>query len=70
MRLGATTGFPFRLLVARQLGAMEQRVNLITLGVADVQRARAFYQRLGWVGQETEDCVHSGRRYRRCPVGS
>ncbi len=27
---------------------MEQRVSLITLGVADVQRARAFYERLGW----------------------
>jgi predicted lactoylglutathione lyase len=36
---------------------MEQRVSLITLGVADVQRARAFYQRLGWVGQETEETV-------------
>jgi predicted lactoylglutathione lyase len=28
--------------------AMEQRVSLITLGVADVARARAFYERLGW----------------------
>ena len=27
---------------------MEQRVSLITLGVADVQRARAFYEGLGW----------------------
>jgi catechol 2,3-dioxygenase-like lactoylglutathione lyase family enzyme len=27
---------------------MEQRVSLITLGVADVERARAFYERLGW----------------------
>jgi catechol 2,3-dioxygenase-like lactoylglutathione lyase family enzyme len=27
---------------------MEQRVSLITLGVADVPRARAFYERLGW----------------------
>lgn len=36
---------------------MEQRVSLITLGVADVQRARAFYQRLGWNGQETEETV-------------
>ncbi|MBA2644939.1 MAG: VOC family protein, partial [Solirubrobacterales bacterium] len=27
---------------------MEQRVSLITLGVADVQRARAFYEALGW----------------------
>ena len=36
---------------------MERRVSLITLGVADVQRARAFYQRLGWEGQETEETV-------------
>jgi catechol 2,3-dioxygenase-like lactoylglutathione lyase family enzyme len=27
---------------------MEQRVSLITLGVADVSRARVFYERLGW----------------------
>lgn len=27
---------------------MEQRVSLITLGVADLARARAFYERLGW----------------------
>src|SRR3712207_506383 len=27
---------------------MEQRVSLITLGVRDLQRARAFYEALGW----------------------
>ena len=27
---------------------MEQRVSLITLGVADLHRSRAFYERLGW----------------------
>ncbi len=27
---------------------MEQRISLVTLGVADVQRARAFYEVLGW----------------------
>ena len=27
---------------------MEQRVSLITLGVADLQRSRKFYERLGW----------------------
>jgi predicted lactoylglutathione lyase len=27
---------------------MEQRVSLITLGVADVAAARTFYERLGW----------------------
>ena len=28
---------------------MEQRISLITLGVADLDRATAFYERLGWV---------------------
>jgi len=27
---------------------VEQRVSLITLGVTDLRRARAFYERLGW----------------------
>jgi catechol 2,3-dioxygenase-like lactoylglutathione lyase family enzyme len=27
---------------------MEQRVSLVTLGVADVDRARRFYETLGW----------------------
>lgn len=27
---------------------MEQRVSLVTLGVSDVARARAFYEALGW----------------------
>lgn len=37
--------------------AMEQRVSLITLGVTDLKRARAFYERLGWRGQEVEETV-------------
>jgi catechol 2,3-dioxygenase-like lactoylglutathione lyase family enzyme len=36
---------------------VEQRISLVTLGVADVARARAFYERLGWRGQETEETV-------------
>lgn len=37
---------------------MEQRVSLITLGVADVAQARAFYQELGWTtGAEPDDDV-------------
>jgi uncharacterized protein len=36
---------------------VEQRISLITLGVADVGRARAFYERLGWRGQEVEETV-------------
>ncbi|MCP8939263.1 VOC family protein [Alsobacter sp. SYSU M60028] len=27
---------------------MRQRLNLVTLGVADLARSRAFYERLGW----------------------
>lgn len=34
---------------------MEQRISLITLGVADVSRARTFYERLGWQGQQVEE---------------
>jgi predicted lactoylglutathione lyase len=37
--------------------ALEQRVSLITLGVADVKRSRAFYEQLGWQGQEVEETV-------------
>ncbi|UQX01811.1 VOC family protein [Streptomyces sp. RerS4] len=36
---------------------MEQRVTLITLGVADLGRSRAFYEALGWRGQEVEETV-------------
>jgi len=36
---------------------MEQRVSLITLGVADLARARSFYEALGWHGQESEETV-------------
>jgi catechol 2,3-dioxygenase-like lactoylglutathione lyase family enzyme len=36
---------------------VEQRVSLITLGVADVAAARAFYERLGWEGKEVEETV-------------
>jgi catechol 2,3-dioxygenase-like lactoylglutathione lyase family enzyme len=37
---------------------MEQRVSVITLGVADLQRARAFYDALGWSsGAALEDDV-------------
>ena len=32
----------------RQEASMEQRVSIITLGVADLERSRAFYERLGW----------------------
>lgn len=34
-----------------------QRVTLITLGVADLDRARAFYAALGWTPAQTGDGV-------------
>ena len=35
---------------------MEQRLSLITLGVADVEAAKAFYERLGWtIGLHVEE---------------
>ena len=34
---------------------MEQRVSLITLGVADLARARAFYEALGWTTRAGAD---------------
>jgi predicted lactoylglutathione lyase len=37
---------------------MQQRVSLITLGVADLARARAFYEGLGWAsGAQPDDDV-------------
>ncbi len=37
---------------------MKQRVSLITLGVADLERARRFYEALGWAtGAEPGDDV-------------
>jgi uncharacterized protein len=37
---------------------MKQRVNLITLGVSDLGRARGFYEKLGWrTGAAAEDDV-------------
>ena len=44
---------------------MEQRISLITLGVADLERARAFYQRLGWEGQEVEEKTQGIRVAKR-----
>jgi catechol 2,3-dioxygenase-like lactoylglutathione lyase family enzyme len=36
---------------------MESRISLITLGVADTARARAFYEALGWTGQSPDGDV-------------
>jgi catechol 2,3-dioxygenase-like lactoylglutathione lyase family enzyme len=34
---------------------MEQRISLVTLGVTDLARARAFYEALGWRGAQQPD---------------
>lgn len=34
---------------------MEQRISLITLGVRDLARARAFYEALGWADAQQPD---------------
>jgi catechol 2,3-dioxygenase-like lactoylglutathione lyase family enzyme len=34
---------------------MEQRISLVTLGVTDLGRARAFYEALGWSGARQPD---------------
>jgi uncharacterized protein len=37
---------------------MEQRISLVTLGVADLARARSFYEAMGWRGgQQLDDEV-------------
>jgi catechol 2,3-dioxygenase-like lactoylglutathione lyase family enzyme len=36
---------------------MQQRVSLITLGVADIRRAWAFYEALGWAGESPDEDV-------------
>ena len=36
---------------------MEQRVSLITLGVADLERSRRFYEKLGWKRGNQDDGV-------------
>lgn len=34
---------------------MEQRISIVTLGVADLQRALVFYEQLGWQGQVVQE---------------
>jgi uncharacterized protein len=36
---------------------VEQRISIVTLGVDDLARARVFYERMGWRGQEVEETV-------------
>lgn len=39
------------------LVSVEQRLSLITLGVADTKRARTFYEALGWYGESPDGDV-------------
>jgi predicted lactoylglutathione lyase len=36
---------------------MEQRISIVTIGVRDLARSKAFYEALGWEGQETQETV-------------
>ncbi|ABB39877.1 Glyoxalase/bleomycin resistance protein/dioxygenase [Oleidesulfovibrio alaskensis G20] len=36
----------------------EQRLNLVTIGVADLDRSRQFYRALGWTEVESPDAEH------------
>lgn len=36
---------------------MEQRISMVTLGVADLERARAFYETLGWTPRSDDDDI-------------
>jgi len=36
------------------MAGMEPRISLVTLGVADIDRARRFYEALGWSGQSPD----------------
>jgi uncharacterized protein len=36
---------------------VDQRLSLVTLGVTDLERARRFYEHLGWRGQEVQETV-------------
>ena len=39
----------------REVPPVEQRISLVTLGVAELARARAFYEALGWRGAKQPD---------------
>src|SRR2546421_11395119 len=37
------------------IGRVEQRISLVTFGVEDLARARAFYEAMGWNGAQQPD---------------
>jgi catechol 2,3-dioxygenase-like lactoylglutathione lyase family enzyme len=38
---------------------MEPRISLVTLGVADLARGRAFYEALGWTTGHPWEAAHN-----------
>jgi catechol 2,3-dioxygenase-like lactoylglutathione lyase family enzyme len=36
---------------------MDARISLVTIGVTDLARSKAFYEALGWRGQEVQETV-------------
>jgi len=52
--LGAASGSGAQASVCHD-GEMEQRISLVTFGVSDLARARAFYEALGWSGAQQPD---------------
>ncbi|MEM6308336.1 MAG: VOC family protein, partial [Pseudomonadota bacterium] len=56
-RAGGLTGYDDVHRRYERLRKMDQRVSLITLGVADMERSSAFYDGLGWARVPTEDGV-------------
>ena len=44
---------------------MEQRVSLITLGVRDLERARTFYEGLGWSAADDGNDDDHGQQLQR-----
>ncbi len=59
MTLAASAVNRTQLLASRPLRShtlhVEQRISLVTLGVEDLARARAFYEALGWGGAQQPD---------------
>jgi len=42
----------------RETPAMDQRLTFMTLGVVDVERARRFYEALGWSGESPDGDIY------------
>jgi predicted lactoylglutathione lyase len=42
----------------RETPAVDQRLTFMTLGVADVDRARTFYESLGWSGESPDGDIY------------